>query len=125
MKKQCLFPGLMLSLLFVYACEEEEATDDFPILERTYVHRIPGCVVGGNPEQNCEEWVEFLGGFKANILIGGDDIVFSKSFRVNANDQIIVYDETGFSSLSEIVFEYINQDTLQRMSDNSYWILRD
>lgn len=125
MKKHFLFPFLIVSLLFVYACEEEVVIDDFPTLERTYVHQIPGCVSGGNPEQNCEEWVEFLGGFKANILIGGNDIVFSKGFRVDANDHIIVYDETGFSSLSEIVFEYINQDTLQRMSDNSYWILRD
>ena len=118
-----LLIGLLVSLNF--SCEEELVIDDFPSFDRTYVHPFPGCDNTANPEENCNEWVEFIGGGMANILIGGGDIVHNRSFRVDDNDNIVVYDETGLSSLSEIVFEYINQDTLQRVADSSFWVLQD
>lgn len=125
MKKPFSFLLVSLLIAFSLSCEKIEGIDDFPSLDRTYVHPFPGCNNTANPEENCDEWVEFMGGGKANILIGGGDIVHSRSFRVDDNDNIIVYDEIGFSSLSEVVFEYINNDTLQRVSDSSFWIIRD
>lgn len=118
-----LLIGLLVSLSF--SCEEELIIDDFPTLDRTYVHPFPGCDNTANPEENCDEWVEFKGNGKADILIGGGDIIHRRNFRVDGNDNIVIYDETGLSSLSEIIFEYISFDTLKRVADNSFWVLQD
>lgn len=124
MKKLFSFVLIGLFVGLSFACEEETVIDDFPTLGRAYVYPFPGCDNSANPIFSCEDWVEFTGNSQANILIGGGDIVQRRAYRVDGT-QITVYDETGLSSLSDLLFEYISNDTLQRMADNSFWVLRD
>ena len=96
--------------------------ENFPARDDTYTHAIPNCTTGGGSEINCVEWVQFLENNRANVLIGGSDILLRRKYSLNENE-ITVYDESGLSSLSDLIFGRISADTLLRIVDNTFWVL--
>lgn len=104
---------LFLSLI---ACEDETApaTD----LEERYSHDIPNCDNGGNFEINCTEWIEFVNGSEAEVLIGGSDIVEHGTYQINGNQIAVTFDPQ--SSLS-LIFERLDANRLRRIDDGSIW----
>jgi len=115
--KKPYFP-LLITFLFIsfMACEEE--TEPATDLEERYSHDIPNCDNGGNFEFNCTEWIEFVNGSEADVLIGGSDIVERGNYQINGNQIAVTFHPQ--SSLS-LIFRRLDANRLQRIDDNSIW----
>lgn len=122
MKKQYLFPFLIVSLLFFYACEEEFTIDNVVVEivhENRFSRPIPNCQVGGNTEMNCTEFIEFINDFEADLLLGGNDVLERGEYTIVDNQISVVIDRQSSYS---ITFDIIDSLKIKRLEDNTIWI---
>tara|TARA_Y100001954_G_C15662070_1_gene528257 strand:+ start:151 stop:795 length:645 start_codon:yes stop_codon:yes gene_type:complete len=81
-------------------------------------HTISGCNNTNNPEINCVEFIHFYNETKADILIGGSDIVNLANYEV-IDDRIDIEITDGL----KINISFIIQDemTLRRIESDDIW----
>ena len=81
-------------------------------------HTISGCNNTNNPENNCVEFIHFYNETKADILIGGSDIVNLAKYEV-IDDRIDIEITEGLN----INISFIIQDetTLRRIESDDIW----
>ena len=81
-------------------------------------HTISGCNNTYNPENNCVEFIHFYNSTKADILIGGSDIVNLANYEV-IDDRIDIEITDGLN----INISFIIQDemTLRRIESDDIW----
>ena len=100
-----------------FACSDDSLTEE--MYNDHYSHKIQGCTPDYETPINCTEFVSFLENNKADILLGGGDIVFRVSYTVKG-DKITLHKG---NELSENMYFYIvNDDTLKRKGTDELWV---
>lgn len=114
---------LLLLIGLIAGCEkDEESVQEFTLIGSKFTHDIPDCDNAGNQEMNCTDFIRFIDESRADILVGGDDIVFRLNYNRSGNKIII---EQGEGINYDISFNIQNEQTLIRVEDNSVWQKED
>lgn len=129
MKSFCYVLMLVGLWLFLpIACKRTpdpaEAVEPVDLTKMRYKHALYGSEAecrrrNPNYEINCSEWVEFYPDGKADLLLGGGDIIVRSSYR-RTGATIVVGAGPGLPK--EITFTAVSDTELTRTGDGSRWV---
>ena len=90
--------------------------------EGRFVHEITGCENDSQYEFNCIEFIEFVDNSKADILIGGGDILYRVGYTIKGN-KIILKKSEDFNF--DVSFQIQSTSELTRIGDNQIWLKKE
>lgn len=107
------FPALFFS------CSKEDANSEkIPVIGGRFVHEFENCDNSENPEINCAEYIYFIDESTADILLGGDDMIFRVDYY-RSNNRISIEQTAGINR--SVSFQIDNKETLIRLEDGTTW----
>lgn len=111
-------PVLFLGVLLVSCVKEDANLLQVNLAGATFTHDIPNCDNEGNYEINCTEFVKFIDKSRADVLVGGSDIISRLSYELS-EEKIILDQGDGIDF--DISFKVQDEQTIVRMEDGSIW----
>jgi hypothetical protein len=117
----------LLSVLLAFsACKNRNPDPSFADLQ-TFVHPLydsdAECESARRQTKflNCDEMVTFYPDGRADVLLGGGDIMYRSTYRRKGN-KITIGEAAGIPK--KIVFSVINEGQLRRIDNDSEWKVR-
>ena len=111
--------SLLIIVCILAACSVTDTTPSKSFeLPALFIHEIPNCDNGGNPEINCTEFMTLSENSSADILIGGGDVIVSTNYTID-NNTIKVEQAPGLTS--NISFRIEDSLTITRIETQEIW----
>ncbi|MBL0766653.1 hypothetical protein [Marivirga atlantica] len=94
-------------------------------LEGAYFeHTYDNCSNDGNLEFSCTQWVKFHENNKAEVLIGGNDIVWQATYSISDKEVYLIYENESLNEDAD-GFRIANADTLVRFVYDEVWVRKE
>jgi len=119
--------SVLFAILIFASCinDAEEVVNSKLKLEGAYFeHTYNNCSNGGNLEINCTQWIRFHENNKAEVLTGGNDIVWQATYSISDKEVYLIYENESLNEDAD-GFKIANADTLVRFVYDEVWVRKE